>query len=169
MSEEYTLILNSQSTTSNLISNANLYACIYNINWQDFLPQKYQKYACKFTFQSIPATILPANALVGQININFGKTNVFDGQSMITTIGAIYPTYLSGNILTYNGNTNNNNEFTLTYPTNNQITVNLNTLTPATALANIPNYNLILTFRPIELKDLSKATPDTQLQWKVKN
>ena len=168
MSEElYTLILNPASTSGNVISNANMNAVQFNVNWQDFLPQKYPKYSCKFVFQSLPVTGAGAFATsqIGFVNINFGKSNVFDGQGMINNIGAIYPTYSTNTYYTYNGNNNNNNDFVLSYPTNNQITVQFNTFANA-IMTTMVGYNLVLTFKPLEQKALSIATPDTKLAWK---
>ena len=56
MSEQtYTLILDSQNST-NLISNTNIYACQYYINWDAILEPKYQTYSLTYTLKSVNST-----------------------------------------------------------------------------------------------------------------
>jgi hypothetical protein len=79
----------------------------------------------------------------GLININFTKANVFDGVSNTNNIGIIYPASLVGNSSFYNSTNNDNNDFTIAYPSNQTITINLKNFAGVN-MANMPHYCLIL-------------------------
>ena len=51
MSESFQISFNSQG--SNVLSNSNRNAVVYNVNWGGFLPRRYKKIKCKFTFRSL--------------------------------------------------------------------------------------------------------------------
>jgi hypothetical protein len=143
MSENYLVIFNSQG--QNVLNATSLTSVIYNVNWTSFLPKKYKRFKCKFVFKSIDAnSILTDN---GFVNMNTGKINVFSGEQMTSNIGIIYPVITNtttGNLRSYYNSTNNdNNDFTMSYPTINQITLSLKTFA-GTDMANMPHYTLIL-------------------------
>ena len=121
--ERFLILFNSQG--SNVINNSNLNNVVYNLNWGSVLPKKYKRFHCQFVFKSINTTT--PLTLNGLVNINIGKVNVFDGNSMTTNLGFIYPVSVGGVSTTYfyNSTNNDNNDFFIDYPSNNQITISL--------------------------------------------
>jgi hypothetical protein len=143
MSNAYQLIFSSRNP--NCISNGTLTSCQYNVNWKAMLGDKFKKFKCGFVFKSENyAGVLTNN---GFVNMNIGRMNVFDGASVCYNIGVIYPVVTNnaaGNLASYYNSTNNDNfDFTIDYPVNNLVTLNLNTFAGA-AMANMPNYVLVL-------------------------
>lgn len=174
MSESYLVVFNSQG--ANAVNNANINAVVYNVNWGSFLPKKFKKFQCQFIFKSanllstaIAPTILADN---GFVNMNIGKINCNDGQGQTNNIGIVYPVleyYLQGvaygntNPYVYSNSTavsyytstnNDNNVFWIDYPTNQQITVTLNTFA-GVAMANMPHYVLYLNLMGIPDDELN--------------
>lgn len=143
MPDSYLVIFNSQG--QNVLNATSLTSVIYNVNWTSFLPKKYKTFKCNFIFKSLNAnSILTDN---GFVNINTGPINVFSGDQMTSNLGIIYPVITnttSGNLRSYYNSTNNdNNDFTMSYPINNQITLSLKTFAGAD-MGNMPHYTLIL-------------------------
>ena len=139
MSDTYNIIFNSRG--SNAINSTKLYAVQYTVNWDAMLNRKYKRYKCNFTFRS-EGTASTSTA-IAYINMSFGtNTNIFDGTSRSDIIGCI-------NILNtisryfYLSTTNDNPSFTMGYPNQNLITLNINTFSGA-ALIDMTNYVLIL-------------------------
>lgn len=150
MAEAYSVIFNSQGTNV-VVNNANNTSITYNVNWNAFLPMKFKKFHCQFIFKSQNyAGILVNN---GFVNMNLGKVNVFDGTTMTSNLGIIYPVITNttaGALASYYNSTNNdNNDFWIQYPTNQQVTINLNTFA-GVAMANMPSYTLVLNLIGIE-------------------
>jgi hypothetical protein len=151
MPESYQVIFNSRG--SNVINAANLNAVQYNVNWGAFLPTKFKKYHCQFIFKSENYNGVLTNN--GFVNFNCGKVNIFDGLSMSYNLGIIYPVVTSNASSYYNSTNNDNNDFWISYPTNNIITVVLNQFNGVTAMANMPNYVLILNLVGVATDDLN--------------
>lgn len=149
MPESFQVIFNSQGT--NVINNANRNAVVYNVNWTSFLPKKYKKFHCQFVFKSQNfAGALTDN---GFVNMNMGRISVFDGLQMSNSLGIIYPVYLSANVSFYNSTNNDNNDFWIDYPINNQITITLNTFA-GNAMGNMPHYTLMLNLIGVDDEDI---------------
>ena len=145
MSQSYSVIFSSRG--SNVIDSSNINAISYYCNWPAMLPiHKYKKYSCLFLFKSetYASGILTDN---GFVNMNIGKTDIYDGTSQSNNLGVIYPTAL-GTGSFYNSTNNDNNPIVL-YPSQNMVTIKLNTFA-GSAMANMPNYVLILNMTPIE-------------------
>jgi hypothetical protein len=149
-SEAFQVIFNSQG--SNVLTPtttaANRTNITYYVNWTAFLPKKYKKFHCQFVFKSLNyANNLTDN---GFVNMNIGRVNVFDGQQMSTNLGIIYPVVLIANTQSYYSSTNNdNNDFWIDYPINNNVTVTLNTFAGA-SMSTMPHYVIMLNLIGIE-------------------
>ena len=151
MSEAFQVIFNSQG--SNVINNTNLNAVQYNVNWTAFLPLKYKKFHCQFIFKSVNYNgALTDN---GFVNMNIGRVNIFDGNSMSYNMGIIYPVYLSANVSFYNSTNNDNNDFWIDYPVNNTVTITLLNFA-GNNIGNMPHYCLMLNLIGIKDDDLPK-------------
>ena len=147
MSESFLVVFNSQG--SNVISNANRNSITYNVNWGAFLPKKFKKFHCQFVFKSanlssVNGTILTDN---GFVNMTLGKVNVYDGNTMTSNLGIVYPVVLNYTATIcnsfYNSTNNDNNDFWISYPATQQVTLNLNTFA-GTPIGNMPHYVLYL-------------------------
>ena len=128
---------------------ANITTLKYSCNWPAMLPiDKYTKYSCSFVFKSESyAGLLASN---GFVNVDIGRTQIFDGTTQSFNLGIIYPVYLNvtaGSQASFNNSTNNDNNPVIVYPTQNIVTVTLNTLA-GVAMAQMPNYVLILNLSP---------------------
>ena len=146
----YTIIFNSQGSN---VSGTNRASLTYNINWSSLIDPKYKKFSCQFVFKSLTTTDLRTDN--GFVNLNLGKTNIYDGQSMTQNIGFIYPVSLSTSQSFYSSTNNDNNDFYLSYPTNNQITVNLNLFSGVNQVgfgyaSTMPHYVMIMTLIPVD-------------------
>ena len=116
------------------------------------LPKKYKKFHCQFVFKSINyAGALTDN---GFVNMNIGRISVFDGLQMSTSLGIIYPVILNAGNSFYNSTNNDNNDFWIDYPVNNNITVTLNTFAGA-AMGNMPHYVLMLNLIGVDDAELA--------------
>jgi hypothetical protein len=150
MPESFQVIFNSRG--ANVINAGNLNAVQYNVNWGAFLPRKFKKFHCQFIFKSENyAGVLTNN---GFVNLNCGRVNVYDGTSMTYNLGVIYPVVTSANSSYYNSTNNDNNDFWIDYPTNNMVTITLNQFNNATAMANMPNYVLMMNMMGVDDDDL---------------
>ncbi len=139
MPESFLVLFNSQG--SNVINSSNINAVVYDVNWDSFLPRKYKKFQCQFIFKSQNYNgTLTSN---GFVNMNLGKMNVYDGNTQTANIGIVYPVVV-GNQSFYNSTNNDNNDFWISYPTNRQVTINLNNFNNTSVLANMQNYCLYL-------------------------
>jgi hypothetical protein len=127
---------------------ANLNNVSFYVNWAAILPDKYKKYSCSFVFKSENyAGLLTSN---GFVNVNVGRTQIFDGTTESSNLGMIYPVYLNvtaGSQLSFYNSTNNDNNPIILYPSNNIVTIKLKTFAGG-AMANMPHYSLILNLRP---------------------
>ncbi len=151
MPESFQVIFNSRG--ANVINAGNLNAVQYNVNWGAFLPTKFKKFHCQFIFKSENyAGVLINN---GFVNLNCGRVNVYDGTSMTYNLGVIYPVVTSANSSYYNSTNNDNNDFWIDYPTNNMVTITLNQFNNATAMANMPNYVLMMNMMGVDDDDLN--------------
>jgi hypothetical protein len=124
MGEIYQVIFNTRG--SNVINNTNLNAVQFNVNWASILPDKYKRFRCQFSFKSVRAT----SALVdlGYVNIDLGGSiNIYDGLTMSSNIGVIYPEYLTTTSGYFTASTADNIDFFINYPTNTSPTITLKT------------------------------------------
>jgi hypothetical protein len=148
--ESYSLIINSQNAVNRDSSSGNINSYKYFINWDSVLPKKYSTFDVGFTLKSVnTATNITVNALVG---IDFGQTNLFDqtiNQSRI--IGITYPVPVQQTANTWNyfysSTLNDNQPVTISYPTNQMITVSFTNFDLTTPLT-MYHYVLQLTFTP---------------------
>ena len=85
--ETYQLILCSRN--SNVTGGvANLNVINYYVNWPVVLPMdKYIKYSCSFVFKSENYAGILANN--GFVNVNIGRTQIFDGTTQSSNLGII--------------------------------------------------------------------------------
>ena len=66
----------------------------YYVNWPVVLPMdKYIKYSCSFVFKSENYAGVLANN--GFVNVNIGRTQIFDGTTQSSNLGIIYPVILN--------------------------------------------------------------------------
>jgi hypothetical protein len=130
------------------LSTSNPYSSIvYNVNWGSFLPKCYKRFRGEFVFKSENFNgNLTDN---GFVNVSFGSSiNNFDGLQMTNNLGMVYPVSLVGNTSFYNSTNNDNNDFIINYPMNNQVTVTLKNFN-GNFMGNLPNYTLIITLNTI--------------------
>lgn len=144
MPESYQLILNTQG--ANVLDKTNAAAVKFSVNWASFLP-KYTKFHCQFVFKSIIAAVAISSGIV---KINMGQINNSDGTSMSQNIGTVYPVLPTNASCYLTCSSNDNNDFYISYPSNQLITVNLVQFDNITALANAPDYILSINFRGVE-------------------
>jgi hypothetical protein len=151
--EIFQFVFNSQG--SNVMSPtgtpAQRASITYNVNWGALLPDKYNRFNCQFVFKSINYTPGgPGNGFLvdnGFLSMNLGKMNVYDGLQQSYNLGIVYPvigsTTAGAQTSYYNSTNNDNNNFTICYPNNNTVTLNLNTFA-GVAMGNMPHYSVIL-------------------------
>jgi len=139
MSEKFLVVFNSQG--SNVFDNSNKNSVVYNVNWGAFLPKKYQKFHCHFIFKS--ENYAGNLTDTGFISMNIGHVNVYDGLQMTNNIGIVYPVNLLNNSSSYISTNNDNNVFSIDYPIQTAITINLKTFAGAN-MANMQHYCLYL-------------------------
>lgn len=142
-SEIFQIVFNSQGSNvmSPTVTAANRATITYNVNWRAIIPSKYNKFNCQFVFKSINYNgQLTDN---GFLAINTGRMNVFDGLQQSQNLGVVYPVYVTNALSYYNSTNNDNNNFTMDYPNNNTVTLNLNTFA-GVPMANMPHYVVIL-------------------------
>jgi len=155
MANAYQIIFCSRN--SNCINNATLTSCQYYVNWKSMLDDKFKKFRCGFIFKSENYGGLLTNN--GFVNMDFGQCNIYDGQSMSHNLGIIYPVITNvtvGSQSSYYNSTNNDNfDFTINYPVNNLVTINLLTFSGA-AMANMQNYTLIMHLTGIPDDEINK-------------
>ena len=150
-------IFNINSQGLNVVTNVNPANVTYNINWGS-LPTKYSKFrvTCKFcSYPYLPGGAAAAGTAlidVGFININFGKTYVYDGASNIGNVAMIYPvvTNTTQGLCSsyYCCTTNDNAPFIMDYPQTGIFTVTLKTFA-GVFMPNPRHYNLQLCFTGI--------------------
>ena len=121
----------------------------YYINLNAILPmQTFTKYSCSFVFKSENFVgLLNKN---GFANMSIGRTQIFDGTTQSSNLGIIYPVITNptaGSQSSFYNSTNNDNNPIILYPNQNSVTITLNTFAGA-AIANMPNYVLILNLTP---------------------
>jgi hypothetical protein len=146
MKDRYTMIFCSRN--SNAIVNSGIAQSVtYLVNWSSILDSKYKRFHCQFIFKSENnASVITQN---GFVNMNFANFKIFDGQSMSQNIGVIYPVAFNGTNTFLNSTNNDNNDFLIRFPNNNNVTININTFT-GTAMTTVPHYALIMTLEGIE-------------------
>ncbi len=149
--ETFQIILSSRTNLGALNAGipANINTLKYYCYWPAMLPiEKYTSYLCSFVFKSQDyAGILPNN---GFVNVDVGRTQIFDGTTQSFNLGIIYPAALNvtaGSQSSFYNSTNNDNNSVIIYPTQNIVMVTLNTFAGA-AMENMPNYCLILNSSP---------------------
>jgi hypothetical protein len=149
MKENYTLLLNSTTTTTNKTGNNTNLGYTYNVNWDNILPDRNIKYKVNFTFFSLSKGGFTD---LYSLYINFGTSDVYDNNSSRTTyLGTIHPYPLTTTVFYAVANINDNADVTINYPSNRLITVSLinsNAGQPTVYLSS--DYVLTLSFTPID-------------------
>jgi hypothetical protein len=145
MSESYLVLFNSQG--ANVINNSSVNNVSYNVNWGAFLPKNHKRFTCQMVFKGVNnGSAMTDNCL---INMNIGRTNIFDGNSMTQNVGFIYPVALNSSNYFYSSTNNDNNDFVVNYPSSNVITVNIKTFSGGNP-TTMPHYCLYLRLQPID-------------------
>ena len=155
MPEQFQVIFNSRNSISANATATDRCNLTYNMNWGSVLPKKYKRFLCQFTFLSEQNL----NTLItetGLVNINLPSNN-FNANSRLNTIGVIHPNvqFYTSNINNqsfFQCSTNDNNNFYMSYPTENQITISINKL-DGNALSICPHYILALSFQGVSEVD----------------
>ena len=151
--DSYQIIFSSRgSNVTNLGAGnppANINSLSYYLNLNAVLPMdKFTKYSCSFVFKSENFAGVLANN--GFVNMSIGRTQIFDGTTQSSNLGIIYPVVLNNTAGSqssfYNANNSDNNPIIL-YPNQNSVTITLNTFA-GVAMANMPNYVLLLNLTP---------------------
>jgi len=128
---------------------ANINSLKYYCNWPAMLPvEKYTKYSCSFVFKS--ENYIGLMTSNGFVNVDVGRTQIFDGTTQSFNLGMICPIYLNTNAgvqLSFYNSTNSDNNPVIIYPTQNIVTVTLSTFANG-AMNNMQNYCLILNLSP---------------------
>ena len=168
--ERFTVIFNTRGSNvifpDTTVADVNLNHVTYNVNWLSILPTKYKKFQCSFVFKSDkfdPAytemAVIDFFNHTGFISMDIGRTNIYDGLQMSNNIGSITPvveTVSGSNDLYYCSTTNDNNDFWIDYPLNNQITITFNKFN-STRLQRMTQYCLYLTLTGILDNEIDKS------------
>ena len=150
MSESFQIIFNSQG--SNVLSNTNRNAVRYDVNWGAFLPKRYKKFKVEFIFKS--ANFAGGLSDNGFVNMNLGRMNIYNGNSMSYNMGIIYPVWCNA-VSFYNASISDNNDIWMDYPTNNIVTISLLNFA-GNNIGNMPHYCLMLNLIGIKDDDIPK-------------
>jgi hypothetical protein len=143
MSKSYTINFSSR----NALDNSNLNAVKFYVNWASILPvSEYKSYECSFVFKSEAYSGILTN--IGYVNINIGRTEVYDCTTQTNNIGLINPVAIGTSNSYYNATSNDNNTVVLYPGTDGNITIKLNNFSGA-ALANMQHYVLVLNMTPL--------------------
>lgn len=153
--ESYSLLLNSQNAINRDNSSGNINSYKYYINWSAVLPKKYSTFNVSFTLKSVNVTTsLTINSLV---SVDFGQSNLYDqsnNQSKI--LGFAYPVAVQQASAVWNyyyiSTLAENHPVTISYPTNDIITVNFRNIDLTTAFV-MYHYVIQLTFTPIQISN----------------
>ena len=146
MGETYQVIFNTQG--KNVISNTNLNAVQYNVSWASFLPNKYKRFRCQFAFKSVRATAALTDLVY--VNIDFGGgNNIYDGLTISSNLGVIYPEYLTTGTSYFTASIADNIDFIINYPTNTSPIITLRTFAGVN-IASMQHYTLTLNLIGIE-------------------
>jgi hypothetical protein len=150
MPESFQVIFNSRGT--NVINRPDNNNVVYNVNWGAFLPRKFKKFHCQFIFKSENYNGNLTNN--GFVSMNMGRCNIFDGTNLSYNLGVIYPVVLNATNSFYNSTNNDNSDFWIDYPINNFVLLKLYQFDGVTAMANMPNYVLILNLIGVDDEDM---------------
>jgi hypothetical protein len=153
MTESYTLFLNTQNP-KNIASINSLNECTFGINWQSFLPTKYQKYEVRVRYcrnQTAGGSLIPLYSVACYLGSRFS----IDQSGAVNSILATFPykSYMTDNS---NGSRSifetsifESTITTIDYPADNYITLKLLNGTTSTSFLN--NTMLVfLNFTPIK-------------------
>jgi len=155
MPEQFQVIFNSRNSISAIATATDRCNLTYNMNWGSILPKKYKRFLCQFTFLS-EQNLNTVITETGLVNINLPSNN-FNANSRLNTIGVIHPNvqFYTSNINNqsfFQCSTNDNNNFYMSYPTENQITISINKL-DGSVLSICPHYILALSFQGVSEVD----------------
>jgi len=121
----------------------------YYLNLNAVLPMdQHTKYSCSFIFKSEIFVGLLNNT--GFVNMSIGRTQIFDGTTQSSNLGVVSPVILNptaGSQASIYNSTNSDNNAVILYPNQNSVTITLNSFS-GVAMANMPNYVLILNLTP---------------------
>jgi ethanolamine utilization protein EutA (predicted chaperonin) len=153
MTESYTLFLNTGNARNRVNVNS-LNECTFNINWQSFLPTKYQKYEVRVTYfrnqtqvgvltaQYSVNCFLGSKYSVDQTNNTTSLLSVFNTKTFMVdnsgTVRSSYSTPLYENVVT-----------TIDYPTDNNITIIVSSGGVSNTFLNLTSL-VFLNFTPIK-------------------
>ena len=154
-SDTYQIIFNSRgSNVTNLGAlaqgiPANICSLSYYLNLNAVLPMdKHTKYSCSFIFKS--ETFVGVLVNNGFVNMSIGGTQIYDGTTQSSNLGIVYPVTLNstaGSQASFYNSTNSENNAVILYHNQNLVTITLKTFA-GVAMANMPNYVLILNLTP---------------------
>lgn len=154
MSKKYCLYINSQ-TASNRDTTGGLGAYKYYVNWGAILgTDKSKKYTVEWCLANNPdSTALTASAIT--VGCNLGSSLCYDQtSSQVNIIGSITPKSYPGtstlSYFYYQHNITDNSAFTCNYPSNDYITISMQTLAGVTT-TSVSNYVIFFYFT--EIKD----------------
>lgn len=125
----------------------------YNVNWAMFLPKKYRKFSCQFTFTS--ENFAGALTGCGWVRIGTGKMDIYDGFTALNNVGVIVP-YYTGTTSYYNATTNDNPTFIIDYPNNYQVSILLKTFANVN-IPDMPHYCIYLSMTGIKESELDNS------------
>jgi len=142
----YTVIFNSRGSNvlTPIATALQRTSITYYVNWANILPTGCTRYSCNFVFKS--ESYAGAVSDNGFVNMNIGKTDIFDGTTQTYNLGIIYPVII-GAFSFYNSTNNDNNPIIL-YPNNDTVTITLKTFA-GVAMGYMTPYVLILTLEPL--------------------
>ena len=147
MKESYTIILNSQIATNQIIIN-NETSIQYYINWESVLPyspDRKQKFKLSFSLRTVPNVAALPNGAFVEIVMGQTHSNEQNGTSNIIGIVSPYTVHQSHYLIAL---PNDNMPVQIEYPSSSLITVNFLNLDKITAFDMI-HYVLILTFEEL--------------------
>ena len=157
--ETYNLVLNSQISTNRIGSNKRNYQ--YYVNWNAILPNKYKRFLVNFSFITL---VQSSFAEMYILYLDFNGTNVYSqSNSRNNYAGNLLPTNnLTNAVAQATGTTiqtsyfyimtrlNDNPNFTIQYPNNNLITVDIVNANSSSGTTFNYEYILNIQFIPID-------------------
>lgn len=136
--------INFDTKGNNNLGTTDINSVQYVVNWDNILSKKYKRFQVSITFKSSVLTGTFAN--MGKIGINIGSTSFYDGNIQTNFQTIIVPTtYTYSPAFTYFTTENSEiNTFWMKYPSNNIVTIQLQTISNTILLAPTVPANYIL-------------------------
>lgn len=141
--EIFNIVFNSKNAINYpAVLDQTINSLTYAVNWGSILPKQYKKFKCQFVFKSDSNAAI---TIIGTVNMNLGRMNVFNANSNIYNLGFISPQQSGTGVYAYSCTNNDNTEFWIDYPVNNLVTITLSRLDGTNLMqGNLLNYVLIL-------------------------